>query len=114
MSSGAARSSRSSGCRGFCSTRRTRSSGTFGTPPHFPHVGPVRLALEMYLQDGVEDLRNLALTALDAMGWGPLYDAVDGGFFRCAHGPGWQHPSYEKLLDVNSALLSLYADASEA
>ena len=32
-------------------------------------------------------MRDIAITTLDAIGWGPLYDEVDGGFFRCAGAP---------------------------
>jgi hypothetical protein len=50
---------------------------------------------------------------LDAMGWGALYDDVDGGFFRCAATRDWRSPHQEKLLDVNAMLLRVYVDASE-
>jgi uncharacterized protein YyaL (SSP411 family) len=51
-------------------------------------------------------------TSLDAMGWGGLFDDVDGGFFRCAARRDWHQPHHEKLLDVNAALLRLYVDAA--
>ena len=48
---------------------------------------------------------------LDAMGWGGLYDEVDGGFFRYATTRDWQLAHFEKLLEVNAALLRLYLEA---
>ena len=47
------------------------------------------------------------------MGWGPLYDEKDGGFFRYARRADWGEPNGEKLLDVNASLLDLYLDAAE-
>ena len=47
------------------------------------------------------------------MGWGPLYDEKDGGFFRYARRADWGEPNGEKLLDVNASLLDLYVDAAE-
>ena len=38
---------------------------------------------------------------------------MDGGFFRYAKRADWQSPQYEKLLDVNAALLRAYLDAWE-
>jgi uncharacterized protein YyaL (SSP411 family) len=55
----------------------------------------------------------MAVTTLDAMGWGPLYDETDGGFFRYARRADWGDPNGEKLLDVNASLLDLYIDAAE-
>jgi uncharacterized protein YyaL (SSP411 family) len=47
------------------------------------------------------------------MGWGPLYDEKDGGFFRYARRADWGEPNDEKLLDVNASMLDLYVDAAE-
>jgi hypothetical protein len=47
------------------------------------------------------------------MGWGGLYDDVDGGFFRCAATRDWRSPRQEKLLEVNAALLRVYVETSE-
>ena len=87
--------------------------GGFGDAPKFPHSGPVRLALELYRDGGSAAHRDIAVTTLDAMGWGPCYDENDGGFFRYARRSDWGEPSREKLLDVNAALLDLYIEAAE-
>jgi uncharacterized protein YyaL (SSP411 family) len=87
--------------------------GGFGSAPKFPHVAPVRLALQLFKEDGSETHRDIAITTLDAMGWGGLYDEEDGGFFRYARRGDWGEPNAEKVLDVNASLLDLYLDAAE-
>ena len=89
------------------------SFGAFGGPPRFPHVAPVHLALVLARDDPNSRYAQIATTCLDTMGWGALYDEVDGGFFRCAQGADWTRPQSGKLLDVNASLLSLYLDAFE-
>ncbi len=87
--------------------------GGFGGEPKFPLVAPLRLALELS-SDAAPDCRAMVESTLDAMGWGALYDDVDGGFFRCAADRRWQRPRTEKMLDTNAALLRLYLDAGAA
>ena len=87
--------------------------GGFGSAPKFPHAAPVRLALQLYREGGSQRHRDIAVTTLDAMGWGPLYDEKDGGFFRYARRADWGEPNDEKLLDVNASMLDLYVDAAE-
>jgi uncharacterized protein len=55
----------------------------------------------------------MAIKTLDAIGWGPLHDDRDGGFFRYSRSGDWSSPEQEKLLDVNAALLDVYLDAFE-
>jgi hypothetical protein len=88
--------------------------GGFGIEPKFPLVAPVHLALE--LLDETKDPRyeTIIVATLDGMGWGGLYDEVDGGFFRYATTRGWQLPHFEKMLESNAALLRLYLDAGSA
>jgi uncharacterized protein len=88
-------------------------SGAFGGTPRFPLVAPVHLALALVRDDSDSPYGEVATTCLDRMGWGGLYDEVDGGFFRYANESDWSRPQSEKLLDVNAALLSLYLDAFE-
>lgn len=84
----------------------------FGREPKFPLVAPVRLALQ--IGEGDPACRAIAEATLDAMGWGGVYDDVDGGFFRCAASRDWGNPRSEKLLDANAALLRLYLDAGSS
>ena len=87
--------------------------GGFGTEPKFPHAAPVQLALELYRERNDTAMRDVAITTLDGMGWGGLYDEVDGGFFRYAASRAWQLPHQEKLLSVNAFMLSLYLNAAD-
>ena len=88
--------------------------GGFGIEPKFPLVAPVYLALD--LLEATKDPRyeTMAVATLDAMGWGGLYDEVDGGFFRYTTTRDWQLPHFEKMLEGNAALLRLYLDAGSS
>ncbi len=88
--------------------------GGFGPAPKFPLTAPLQLALELAGHAEDSSYRRIAESSLDAMGWGGLYDEVDGGFFRFARTRDWQLPHSEKMLDVNAALLRLYLDAGAA
>ena len=46
------------------------------------------------------------------MAGGDLYDRVAGGFFRYATQRDWSVPHYEKMLEDNARLASLYLDAA--
>jgi uncharacterized protein len=87
--------------------------GGFGGAPKFPHAAPVHLALVLYRRHQSESHRDMAIKTLDAIGWGPMHDDREGGFFRYARSADWSSPEQEKLLDVNAALLDVYIDAFE-
>jgi hypothetical protein len=84
--------------------------GGFGTEPKFPHVAPLHLALDLFVDSRDETLERMVVLSLDRIGWGGLHDAVDGGFFRYATTRDWQLPHFEKLLDVNAALARLFVE----
>jgi hypothetical protein len=86
--------------------------GGFGLEPKFPLVAPIRLALQMWADTQDPRLETIVVTTLDSMGWGDLYDDVEGGFFRYAASRDWTRPHIEKLLDVNASLLGLYLEAA--
>ena len=90
-----------------------REFGGFGTEPKFPHAAPVHLALDLFRESGDETMRDVVVKTLDAMGWGGLFDEIDGGFFRYASTRAWQLPHFEKLLSVNAAMLPLYVTAAD-
>jgi uncharacterized protein YyaL (SSP411 family) len=85
--------------------------GGFGTEPKFPHVAPLDLALDLFVESRDSALERMIVVSLDRIGWGGLYDTIDGGFFRYATTRDWQLPHVEKLLDVNAALARLFLDA---
>jgi uncharacterized protein YyaL (SSP411 family) len=85
--------------------------GGFGTEPKFPHVAPLQLALDLFVESRASALEPMIVVSLDRIGWGGLYDAIDGGFFRYATTRDWQLPHVEKLLEVNASLARLFLDA---
>ena len=87
--------------------------GGFGDEPKFPFAAPLHLALDLFADARDASFERIVVASLDRMGWGGLYDGVDGGFFRYATTRDWQQPHFEKLLDVNAALLRLYLEAGE-
>lgn len=86
--------------------------GGFGTAPKFPLTAPLELALALYSDRRDGRMARIAQTSLDAIGWGPLFDEIDGGFFRCATAQDWHTPQTAKLLETNAALLAVYVEAS--
>ena len=88
-----------------------REHAGFGGAPKFPLTGPVRLALDLFRETGSAVMADYATRTMDAIGWGALYDEVDGGFFRCCASVDWQEPAREKLLSTNAALLDLFLEA---
>jgi uncharacterized protein YyaL (SSP411 family) len=89
------------------------SAGAFGGVPRFPQPAAIQLALVRARSDPESPYAEVATTCLDAMGWGGLYDEIEGGFFRYAQMSDWTLPQSEKLLDLNASMLSLYLDAFE-
>jgi len=87
--------------------------GGFGDEPKFPFTSPLHLVLELYGETPDASYERIVVSTLDRMGWGGLYDDVDGGFFRYATTRDWQRPHFEKLLDLNAALARLYLEAGE-
>ncbi len=88
--------------------------GGFGAEPKFPLVAPLQLALELSHGEEAARYQPIVEVSLDAMGWGGLYDEVDGGFFRYTATRDWQLAHSEKMLEGNAALLRLYLDAGAA
>jgi uncharacterized protein YyaL (SSP411 family) len=86
--------------------------GGFGIAPKFPLAAPIRLALHLHRDEADARAAHIATVSLDAIGWGPLHDEGDGGFFRYADARSWEQPHREKLLEVNAALIDLYVDAA--
>jgi uncharacterized protein YyaL (SSP411 family) len=82
--------------------------GGFGRAPKFPHPEPITLALLHYHEHHHEAMLSFAKTTLDAMAAGGVRDHIGGGFHRYAVDGAWRLPHFEKLLDVNAAMLAAY------
>ncbi|MXW53047.1 MAG: thioredoxin domain-containing protein [Gammaproteobacteria bacterium] len=90
--------------------------GGFGSAPKFPH--PTRLAwLLRHWQNSRQtnlhdrDALDAVVHTLTEMARGGIYDQLGGGFFRYSTDQRWAIPHFEKMLNDNGMLLSLYATA---
>ena len=87
--------------------------GGFGSQPKFPHPDALRLTLEEYARTGDPELRAVAEKTLHGMADGGMYDQFAGGFFRYSTTRDWSVPHFEKMLEDNAKLTSVYALASQ-
>ena len=85
--------------------------GGFGGPPKFPQPWAIALAFHLHHRTGDPKWLKMATLTLDNMRESGLYDRGDGGFFRYAIRGDWDSPHFEKLLEVNARMLSLYLEA---
>ena len=85
--------------------------GGFGRQPKFPQPKLVRFVLEEHRRHGSPDLAMMLHTTLAAMAGGGMYDQIEGGFFRYSTTREWSVPHFEKMLEDNSELLWIYAEA---
>jgi uncharacterized protein YyaL (SSP411 family) len=85
--------------------------GGFGDAPKFPHATDLTFLLYHYGMAADHVSRDMALTTLQRMAEGGLYDQLGGGFCRYSTDTRWQIPHFEKMLYDNGALLGLYAQA---
>ncbi len=87
--------------------------GGFGTQPKFPHPDALRLVLEEYARTQDPALREIAEKTLHGMADGGMYDQFAGGFFRYSTTRDWSVPHFEKMLEDNAKLTSVYCLASQ-
>jgi uncharacterized protein YyaL (SSP411 family) len=85
--------------------------GGFGEAPKFPQVEALELALAEYRRTKDERLLEVVTKTLSAMAQGGIYDQEMGGFFRYSTTRDWSVPHFEKMLEDNARLLSLYLHA---
>ena len=102
--------------------------GGLGVDPKFPQPDVFAFALAFAELRGGGDPLHLApqasglvaparvhevvRTTLEKMAGGGLYDHVAGGFFRYSTRRDWSVPHYEKMLEDNARLASLYLEAA--
>jgi uncharacterized protein len=82
--------------------------GGFGGAPKFPTPQNLDFVLRRLARTGVDELRTGAVTTLDAMASGGMYDHLGGGFARYSVDPHWVVPHFEKMLYDQSGLVRLY------
>lgn len=85
--------------------------GGFGSPPKFPRPALIELCLRHHLVTGSERSRQMALTTLDAMAAGGIYDHLQGGFCRYSTDRYWLVPHFEKMLTDQALLARTYLHA---
>ncbi|HEY2215832.1 MAG TPA: thioredoxin domain-containing protein [Acidimicrobiales bacterium] len=85
--------------------------GGFGPAPKFPRPTLVELCLRHYRHTGSEQSRHMALTTLDGMAAGGLYDHFVGGFCRYSTDNQWLVPHFEKMLTDQAQLARAYLHA---
>ena len=87
-------------------------NGGFGGEPKFTNPSILRLILHLQRATGEDFYAAMLRKTLDAMADSPMFDDVDGGFFRYSTAANWSEPQREKMLEDNIQLASLYLDAS--
>lgn len=85
--------------------------GGFGSTTKFPYANVLSLIMMILSEGSIDELEAMLTKTLDAMAGGGMYDQVEGGFFRYSTNREWTIPHFEKMLEDNAALLSVYAEA---
>jgi uncharacterized protein YyaL (SSP411 family) len=79
--------------------------------PKFPDASNLLFLLDRAERANDDQCRRMALTTLDRMVEGGIWDHVGGGFHRYSTDRYWRIPHFEKMLYDNSQLLSVYGQA---
>jgi len=85
--------------------------GGFGRAPKFPMPTNVELMLRVHAHTRDEAPLRMALTTLDAMASGGMYDHLGGGFHRYSVDAFWMVPHFEKMLYDQAGLVRAYLHA---
>jgi uncharacterized protein YyaL (SSP411 family) len=84
--------------------------GGFGEAPKFPPAPSIEFLLRMHGRGNPLAL-EMAITTLDHMAAGGIYDHLGGGFHRYSVDRVWLVPHFEKMLYDNALLASAYLHA---
>lgn len=85
--------------------------GGLGSAPKFHHAKAFELLLYHHFFNPSPLLQKALEISLDSMAKGGIYDHLLGGFFRYSTDDRWIVPHFEKMLNDNAELLSLYSKA---
>jgi uncharacterized protein len=86
--------------------------GGFGFGTKFPHAEALDLVIASFWQTRDPFWQEMATRTLDGMAERGMFDQVEGGFFRYSTDRAWQTPHFEKLSEVNAALIRTYLHAA--
>ncbi|MDQ6832224.1 MAG: DUF255 domain-containing protein [Chloroflexota bacterium] len=86
--------------------------GGFGFGTKFPHPEALDLVIASFWQTRDPFWREMTTRTLDGMAERGMYDQIEGGFFRYSTDRAWQTPHFEKMSDVNAALIRTYLHAA--
>jgi uncharacterized protein YyaL (SSP411 family) len=91
-------------------------NGGFGSQPKFPHTGALDLLIDRAMRggEGAAAAKHVAITTLEKMAAGGIYDQLAGGFHRYSVDERWIVPHFEKMAYDNSELLKNYAHAFQS
>ncbi|MBT7944406.1 MAG: thioredoxin domain-containing protein, partial [Alphaproteobacteria bacterium] len=81
--------------------------GGFGEGPKFPYTVALDMLWRAHIRTGDKTFADAVASTLSHMLNGGVYDHVGGGFFRYAVDGPWRVPHFEKMLDVNAAMVRL-------
>lgn len=97
----------------FLSTRDKQNAGKEGKVK-FPDEGELLYMLShLSNEHGRTDqsIKKNLISHLDTLAQSPLFDGVNGGFYRYATQPDWSIPHFEKMLYNQAQLLAIYSEA---
>ncbi len=95
-------------------SRFSQAYGGFGPAPKFPMPHNIMFLLRYFSRTHDQDALGMAVTTLDSMRLGGIYDHVGFGFHRYATDEQWIVPHFEKML-YDQALLSIaYTEGYQA
>lgn len=86
-------------------------NGGFGGAPKFPAAHELLFLLAYARGEGDELAREMALTTLEQMSRGGIFDQIGGGFCRYSTDRAWRTPHFEKMLCDNALLSLAYLEA---
>ncbi len=85
--------------------------GGMARAPKFMMPNNYQFLLRYAHQNKDAELLEFVNLTITKMGYGGIFDAVDGGFSRYSVDLKWHVPHFEKMLYDNGQLISLYSDA---
>jgi uncharacterized protein YyaL (SSP411 family) len=83
-------------------------NGGFGSQPKFPYPSVLDLLLQVAMNRGNQQAKEVFCTTLEKMARGGVYDQLAGGFHRYSVDERWHVPHFEKMLYDNTELLRNY------